>query len=121
MTTTMSLQRPLPMDAPRYCTIRAEGTLEPAWSERLGGMGVRASSAHGGPAVELRGRLPDQAALIGVLLSLYNLGLPLISVSCRVAERASGSGQRGRDGVSQETAGVRQGAMAGGRVGAMAR
>jgi hypothetical protein len=90
MTTTMPLQRPLPMDAPLCCTIRAGGTLEPAWSDRLGGMGIRATSARGGPAIELSGRLPDQAALVGVLLSLYNLGLPLISVACRAAPPAAG-------------------------------
>jgi hypothetical protein len=78
-------QRPLPMDAPLRCTIRAGGTLEPAWSERLGGMGIRTSSAHGDPVIELSGNLPDQAALVGVLVSLYNLGLPLISVACRTA------------------------------------
>lgn len=39
---------------------------------------------------ELRGRLRDQAALLGVLLTLYDLGLPLLSVACRVAVEPTG-------------------------------
>jgi hypothetical protein len=84
------------MDAPLCCTIRSRGTLDPAWSDRLSGMGISASAAGGHPVTELRGRLPDQAALIGVLVNLYNLGLPLISVACRAARRSpeiSGSTQ----------------------------
>jgi hypothetical protein len=30
----------------------------------------------------LVGRIPDQAALAGVLSALYDLGLPLLSVQC---------------------------------------
>ena len=77
------MQHPRPMDTPLCCTIRSGGTLDPAWSDCLGGMVIRASTARGQPRVELSGRLPDQAALVGILVSLYNLGLPLISVACR--------------------------------------
>jgi hypothetical protein len=76
------IDHPLPMDAPLHCTIRSGGTLDAKWSDRLGGMGIRASTAEGRAAIELCGRLPDQAALMGVLVTLYNLGLPLISVAC---------------------------------------
>ena len=31
---------------------------------------------------EISGRLPDQAALIGVLDQLYDCGIPLLSVQC---------------------------------------
>jgi hypothetical protein len=77
------MQHLRPMDAPLCCTIRSGGTLDPEWSDRLGGMVIRASTARGRPRVELSGPLPDQAALVGILVSLYNLGLPLISVACR--------------------------------------
>ena len=34
--------------------------------------------------------MQDQAALMGVLTCLYDLGLPLLSVACRPARRAAG-------------------------------
>ena len=74
----------LTLDAPLECTIRAAGTLDPRWSARLGGLRVRAAG-RGFPVTELSGRLRDQAALFGVLATLYDLGLPLLSVDCRAA------------------------------------
>jgi hypothetical protein len=76
------MPRRLTIDAPLECTIRAAGTLDPRWSERLGGLRVRAAG-RGFPVTELSGRLLDQAALFGVLATLYDLGLPLLSVDCR--------------------------------------
>jgi hypothetical protein len=61
--------------------------LDATWSDRLGGLGLRICADGGRPVTELSGRLPDQAALVGVLVSLYNLGLPLLSVVCRPATR----------------------------------
>jgi hypothetical protein len=37
-------------------------------------------TARGEAVTELVGSLPDQATLIGVLTSLYDLGMPLLSV-----------------------------------------
>jgi hypothetical protein len=54
---------------PATYAIRVQGALEANWSERLGDQAV----------TELSGRLPDQAGLIGVLTSLYDLGMPLLS------------------------------------------
>jgi hypothetical protein len=80
------MPRRLTLDAPLECTIRAAGTLAPAWADRLGGLRVRASGAdRGTPVAELRGTLLDQAALLGVLTTLFDLGLPLLSVACRAA------------------------------------
>jgi len=70
-------------DAPLRCTIRSEGELDSVWSERLGGLDLRVCRASGRPVTELSGVLPDQAALMGVLVTLYNLGLPLLAVSSR--------------------------------------
>jgi hypothetical protein len=75
----------LKIDTPLDCTIRAAGTLDPRWSARLGGLLVRATG-RAQPVVEMSGRLVDQAALFGVLLTLYDLGLPLISVACSAAQ-----------------------------------
>ena len=78
------MPRRLTIDAPLECTIRVVGTLEARWSDRLGGLRVRpAGDAGDSPVTELGGRLLDQAALLGVLVTLYDLGLPLLSVACR--------------------------------------
>jgi hypothetical protein len=80
------------IDTPVDCTIRAAGTLDARWSDRLGGLCVlpAAGSSPGRPITELTGRLLDQAALVGVLVALYDLGLSLISVACRAAGPAGG-------------------------------
>ncbi|GIK54442.1 MAG: hypothetical protein HND44_05545 [Chloroflexi bacterium] len=39
------------------------------------------------PVTTLTGRLVDQAALLGVLNSVYSLGMPLLSVDCLDAEQ----------------------------------
>ena len=78
------MPRRLTLDAPLECVIRAVGILDPRWSERLGGLRVRAAG-QGYPVTELSGRLLDQAALFGVLTTLYDLGLPVLSVACRAA------------------------------------
>ena len=85
------MPRRLTIDAPLECTIRAAGTLDPAWGERLGGLRVR-PAGRGYPVIELRGRLLDQAALFGVLATLYDLGLPLLSVDCRATQGPPGGG-----------------------------
>ncbi|UCE56838.1 MAG: hypothetical protein JSV31_15770 [Desulfobacterales bacterium] len=59
------------------------GRLELEWSERLAGMTVSIRVGKGGgTTTELYGRLPDQAALMGVLQQLYISGIPLLSLEC---------------------------------------
>jgi hypothetical protein len=70
-------------DGPVACRIRVRGTLAPAWADRLGGLVLTRVDGHrpGAAAVtELRGALRDQAALLGVLIALHDLGLPLLAV-----------------------------------------
>jgi len=64
--------------------IRVIGVLDAAWSDQLGGLAItRERHAPNGRAITtLRGRLLDQAALYGVLNTLYDLRLPLLSVEC---------------------------------------
>ena len=52
-----------------------------AIARRLGGMVVTVHEATGEPHTTLSGVLPDQTALQGVLKSLYDLGLPVLSVA----------------------------------------
>src|SRR4051812_32679071 len=85
------MPRRLTLDAPLACTIRVVGTLDPRWSERLGGLRVHATG-RSYPVTELSGPLRDQAALFGVLTTLYDLGLPLLSVDCPAARGPPSAG-----------------------------
>ena len=61
--------------------IRVQGRLDESWSDRLAGMRI---STRGGENQELlttlEGRVRDQAQLAGVLNSLYELHMPILSV-----------------------------------------
>jgi hypothetical protein len=71
------------MTEPGVYRIRVKGRLEPRWSDRLGGLGITTETLEGGSVQSvLIGRLSDQAALSGVLSTLYDLSLPLVSVEC---------------------------------------
>ena len=68
-------------DLPATYRIRVKGYLDDRWSDRLGGMAIKAiGEAKGSVETILVGWLPDQAALSGVLNALYDLHLPLLSV-----------------------------------------
>ena len=70
-----------PTVEPPTFRIRVQGRLGPERSDRLGGMKVTAWEATGGTVfTELTGPLTDEAALMGVLEHLYNLGSPLLAV-----------------------------------------
>ena len=69
------------LDAHCQYRILIRGTLDASWSNRLGGMTLTATQlADGAPATMLIGELADQSALLGVLNTLHDLGLPLVSV-----------------------------------------
>jgi hypothetical protein len=89
----------LTMHDPVACVIRVQGALAPHWSDRLGGLRITLLDrpvAGDEATTELRGELPDQAALKGVLQTLYGLGYPLLCVACTpaapiAASRSAGS------------------------------
>lgn len=61
--------------------IRVQGFLDEKWSERLGGMYISINHREGRRTLAtLVGRLQDQAELAGVLNTLYELHMPLLSV-----------------------------------------
>jgi hypothetical protein len=83
---------PLTIDGPVACVIQVQGGLDPRWFDRLGGLRVTVSgddAAGERVTSELRGELLDQAALFGVLTTLYDLRLPLIGVACSAAQPAA--------------------------------
>ena len=71
----------LKLETPATYRIRVQGRLDDTWADRLGGMAITADTAADKPSVTiLVGHLSDQAALSGVLNTLYELHLPLLSV-----------------------------------------
>lgn len=82
--------QPAGQHEPGLYEIRLEGRLHERWLAWFDGMtltsvpnprpGGQASAAHGVMTV-LRGPVPDQAALHGILARLRDFGLPLISVA----------------------------------------
>jgi hypothetical protein len=61
--------------------IDVQGRVPARWCERLEGMTVTEYAREAGPSVTtLLGELPDQAALAGILRTLYELHLSVLSV-----------------------------------------
>jgi hypothetical protein len=58
--------------------IRLKGHLDDHWSAWFGNLTI--SNEADGEAV-LRGQLPDQAALHGVLIKIRDLGMPLLAIT----------------------------------------
>ena len=73
----------LTLDTPAAYQIRIQGHLDKSWSDRMGGATIQVQSQPPeSPVTTLTGNFRDQAALAGVLNTLYDLGLPLLSVEC---------------------------------------
>ena len=71
----------LKLETPATYRIRVQGRLHKSWADRLGGMAITTDRvAEKGSVTILVGHLADQAALSGVLNTLYELHLPLLSV-----------------------------------------
>jgi hypothetical protein len=71
----------LAFDRPGNYRIRVECILDDSWNGRLGDLRIEESSrGDQGPNTTLVGRMRDQAELVGVLNTLYELHLPLLSV-----------------------------------------
>jgi len=73
----------LNIDQPAQYRIRVRGELDEGMSDRMSGLQISHQTQEDGSIVTtLEGQLLDQAALFGVLVALYNLRLPLLSVEC---------------------------------------
>ena len=69
------------IETPATYRIRVQGRLDQSWSDQLNGMAItQAETSDKLPVTILIGHLKDQAALSGVLNTLYELHLPLLSV-----------------------------------------
>lgn len=85
----------LEFGGPASYRIVVQGILSPDWFDRLGGLAITTDRRPGrAPQTTLRGHLRDQAALSGVLDTLYCLHLPILSVE-RVVEEVDASSEPG--------------------------
>ena len=66
-------------DQPHRYEIRVRGRLDPRWTARLDGMTL--TTGDGTTVIE--GVVVDQAALHGLLRTIFDLGLPLLSVTSK--------------------------------------
>jgi hypothetical protein len=78
-----SIQNGLNIKSPAIYRIRVQGNLDLKWSDSLGGLQITVKQKAGAaPESLLVGKLEDQAALSGVLNTLYDLNFPVLSVEC---------------------------------------
>ena len=71
-------------DDPLIYQIQVQGTLDPSWSTRMEGLSIEVCRREeASTCTQLSGVLQDQAALNGVLSTLYMLGFPLLEVKTR--------------------------------------
>ena len=70
------------MQTPAVYRLRVQGRVPLEWSSRMMGMNITTSAEDGDPHSTLVGRLPDQAALCGILNDLFDRQYPVLSVEC---------------------------------------
>jgi hypothetical protein len=74
-------------DSPATYRIQVQGRVSSNWSDRLQGMKISQAASGSGIAVTtLTGELPDQTALAGVLNTLHEMHLSVLSVECVTGE-----------------------------------
>jgi hypothetical protein len=82
----------VPLDQPAEYRISILGPLEDYLVERLGDLRVSREHSQAGEEISiLSGKLADQAALIGVLVQLYNRGHCLLSLE-RAGSKSDANG-----------------------------
>lgn len=74
------MQKPIARDEPVSYQIQVQGRLSQTWADYLGSMAVSVSGESEGAVTTLSGQVMDQAALMGLLNGLYDLGFSLLSV-----------------------------------------
>jgi hypothetical protein len=73
----------LTFEGPATYRIRIKGPLDEHWADRLGGMTVSPTRLGAHETVTtLCGQVLDQAELFGILNTLYDLHIPILSVEC---------------------------------------
>jgi hypothetical protein len=73
----------LSYEQPGIYAIHIAGRMDKSWADRLGGLTItfiEEDDENNQPVTVLKGCLPDQAALLGILNTLYNLRYPVLFV-----------------------------------------
>ena len=73
-------------NAPAIYRIHVIGSLGASWSRYLGDAEIEHAEETGAPITVVTGCAQDQAALLGILNTLYDLGLLLLLCECRYLE-----------------------------------
>jgi hypothetical protein len=81
------MQAPIARDEPVSYQIQVQGNLSQTWADHLGSMKVSVSGEREEAVSTLVGRVKDQAALMGLLNSLYDFGFSLLSVEYQPTPR----------------------------------
>ena len=83
----MPTSKGLTFDTAGVYRIGVQGYLDKSWSDRMNGVDIQVKNLPDeAPVTLLVGRFVDQAALAGVLNTLYDLGFPLLKVELLEAQ-----------------------------------
>jgi hypothetical protein len=83
----MPTSKGLTFDTAAVYRIGVQGFLDKSWSDRMNGVDIQVKDLPDeAPVTLLVGRFVDQAALAGVLNTLYDLGFPLLKVELLEAQ-----------------------------------
>ena len=77
--TTNPISNTVNFAAPGNYRVEVQGHLRPDWNDRFGAMRIIPPETDSAVTV-LQGHVSDQAELVGILNTLYELHLPLLSV-----------------------------------------
>ena len=75
------MNRVLTLDDSAIYRIQIQGALGTHWADYLGGLDISINEDLQPPVTTLSGQVIDQAALIGIINGVYDLGFPLLSVT----------------------------------------
>jgi hypothetical protein len=74
-------KKDISFDGPATYCITVKGRFDQLWCEDLGGMDIRIKGQEDEPAITiLTGQVRDQAELMGIMNSLYELHMTVLSV-----------------------------------------
>ena len=85
------------LDQPARYRIRVQGWVSERWAEWVNGMAMTPQGSDSEPVTMLTGVVADQAALLGLLQKLNNLGFVLLEVRLLKAECRAGTKAAGGD------------------------
>lgn len=85
------------LDQPVRYQIKIAGKLADSWSDWLDRIDMRTETNDSGYVTTILTGNLDQAALVGILRRLYQLGFPIISVNCISSEKRRTSHDSNRE------------------------